>query len=274
MKNRLISIIVPCYNQAHFLSESLQSVLNQTYTNWECVIVNDGSSDNTEEIALKWCEKDTRFRYVYKKNGGLSSARNFGIEIAIGVYILPLDADDKISFNYLEKCYSEIEKSDTIKVVYGIGYKFGAEKGKWNLTDYTFENLLKNNVVFCTALYRKTDWETIGGYDENMKYGYEDWEFWVNLLKSGGEVIQNKDCIFYYRIKKESMLTSLIENESKKYKMNQYIFEKHIECYKLSLFDLYYTNKKLESIKDKPEQYFTFLSVLKILFIKLKLKFL
>ena len=99
----LISVIVPCYNQAQYLDECLQSVLDQTYTDWECIIVNDGSPDHTEEIAKKWVEKDARFRYLFKENGGLSSARNAGIEIAKGEWILPLDADDKIGNQYLEQ---------------------------------------------------------------------------------------------------------------------------------------------------------------------------
>ena len=92
--NVLVSIIVPCYNQAHFLNESLDSVINQSYPNWECIIVNDGSPDNTEEIAKKWCKNDKRFQYLEKENGGLSSARNAGIKISKGEFILPLDADD------------------------------------------------------------------------------------------------------------------------------------------------------------------------------------
>ena len=91
----LISVIVPCYNQAQYLDECLQSVLDQTYTDWECIIVNDGSPDNTEDVAKKWVEKDTRFIYLSKENGGLSSARNAGIEIAKGEWILPLDAAEK-----------------------------------------------------------------------------------------------------------------------------------------------------------------------------------
>ena len=80
--NILVSIIVPCYNQAHFLDEALQSVLSQTYTNWECIIVNDGSPDNTENIAEKWLAVDSRFKYIKKDNGGLSSARNIGIKMS------------------------------------------------------------------------------------------------------------------------------------------------------------------------------------------------
>ena len=105
----LISVVVPCYNQAQYLDECLQSVLNQTYQDWECIIVNDGSPDNTEEIAKNWVEKDTRFIYLSKENGGLSSARNAGIEIAKGEWILPLDADDKIGERYLELAEKEFE---------------------------------------------------------------------------------------------------------------------------------------------------------------------
>ena len=81
MNNPLVSIIVPCYNQAQYLPETLDSVLAQTYPYWECIIVNDGSPDNTEEIAKHYCEKDSRFKYVYKENGGLSSARNVSLHL-------------------------------------------------------------------------------------------------------------------------------------------------------------------------------------------------
>ena len=100
--NNKISIIVPCYNQAQYLDECLQSVLEQTYENWECIIVNDGSPDDTEVVAKKWLEKDNRFQYLYKKNGGLSSARNAGIKQAKGVYIQLLDSDDLLQKDKLK----------------------------------------------------------------------------------------------------------------------------------------------------------------------------
>ena len=101
--NPLISVIVPCYNQAQYLDECLQSVLDQTYQNWECIIVNDGSPDHTEEIAKRWLEKDNRFRYIYKDNGGLSSARNAGIREAKGEYLFFLDSDDSLNGNLVFK---------------------------------------------------------------------------------------------------------------------------------------------------------------------------
>ena len=108
-----VSIIVPCYNQAQYLEDALQSVVFQTYKDWECIIVNDGSVDNTEIIAKNWLLKDNRFKYLHQENGGLSMARNSGIKLAEGDFILPLDADDKISSNYIEKAIEEFKKDDS-----------------------------------------------------------------------------------------------------------------------------------------------------------------
>ena len=131
--NPLISIIVPCYNQARYLDECLQSVLEQTYQNWECIIVNDGSPDSTEAVALKWTAQDPRFRYVLKKNGGLSSARNAGIEVAGGQWILPLDADDRISNHYLELAEKQFDKGYSI--IYCKARLFGTTDMEWLLAE-------------------------------------------------------------------------------------------------------------------------------------------
>ena len=106
----LVSIIIPCYNQGLFLEETLQSVFNQIYTDWECLIVNDGSDDNTEEIALNWTDKDSRFRYFLKKNEGVSSARNFGLHKAKGDFIQFLDSDDLIAEDKISLSIEPIQK--------------------------------------------------------------------------------------------------------------------------------------------------------------------
>ena len=112
-----ISIIIPCYNQAHFLDQALQSVLNQTYLNWECLLINDGSTDETEIISNKWIKKDSRFKYFYKENGGLSSARNFGLDNAEGDCIVFLDSDDCIEKNKLEASLNLMIKDDLDLVI-------------------------------------------------------------------------------------------------------------------------------------------------------------
>lgn len=223
----LISIIVPCYNQAQYLDECLQSVIEQTYVNWECIIVNDGSTDNTAEIAQKWVNKDSRFLYLFKKNGGLSSARNEGILISKGEFIVPLDADDKIANDYIFLAFEEFGKADDIKVVYCQAEKFGSESGIWNLPKFSPEYLASENMIFCTAMYRKKDWERVGGYDTNMIYGLEDWEFWIAILKDGGEVKCINKVGFYYRINQNSMART-INLEQRKFSV-EYVGKKHID---------------------------------------------
>lgn len=107
MKDK-VSIIVPAYNQSSYLQETLQSIHYQTYGSWECIIINDGSTDNTENVALTWCERDNRFVYNYQENQGLSAARNKGLKLASGDFIQFLDADDLIEENRLNICFELI----------------------------------------------------------------------------------------------------------------------------------------------------------------------
>lgn len=99
----LVSVIIPCYKQAHFLNDALQSVYDQTIQNWECIIVDDGSPDNTKKVAYNWIYKDRRYRYFCQNNRGLSSARNLGLSVAYGEFIQFLDADDFILPEKFEK---------------------------------------------------------------------------------------------------------------------------------------------------------------------------
>ena len=224
-----ISVIVPCYNQAQYLDECLQSVENQTFTDWECIIVNDGSLDNTEEIAQRWAKKDSRFRYLKKENRGLSSARNFGIEHADGEWVLPLDADDKISENYMQLAENEFDNG--YKVIYCKVKRFGAKNGLWHLADFSLNTLSKTNMIFCTAFFKKSDWQKIGGFDTKLIYGWEDWEFWISLLKNGGKVLKINEICFFYRIKENSMIKNLVtQKEKKDYTLN-YLHKKHSDFF-------------------------------------------
>jgi glycosyltransferase involved in cell wall biosynthesis len=204
-----ISIIVPCYNQASFLPETLNSVLAQTAANWECIIVNDGSTDDTEAVAKEWAAKDERFKYIHQQNSGLSAARNTGIESAKGEYILPLDADDLIGKEYIEKALKAYEANKNLKLVYCLANKFGSENGQWELPPYSYQYLLMNNCIFCSAIYPKSVWEVVGGYNIDFKKGYEDWDFWLKILDEESSVYQIPEHLFSYRIKPGSMLSSM-----------------------------------------------------------------
>lgn len=225
MNNPKVSIIVPCYNQAQYLPEALQSVLDQTYEYWECIIVNDGSPDNTEEVAQEWVKKDSRFIYLYKENGGLSSARNTGIAFAKGEFILPLDADDRIGKDYTLLAVEAFQDDKSLKLVYCKAEKFGQESGSWDLPEFSLYELARQNMIFCSAFFRKQEWERVGGYDVNMIYGLEDWEFWISILKDGGEVKRIEEVGFYYRVKLVSMVKQF-KVEKTKY-LHKYMSLKH-----------------------------------------------
>ena len=142
---KLISIIIPCYNQVAFLPETLQSVLDQSYEHWECIIVNDGSLDNTEEVALEWCQKDSRFNYLKKENGGLSSARNAGLKIAKGEYIQFLDSDDILEKDKLLQQSSFFQTNIDI-IVSGYRY-FESSEGISKLRIFGRYGALPENVI-------------------------------------------------------------------------------------------------------------------------------
>ena len=114
MENELISIIVPIYNVENYLRQCLDSIVSQTYQNFECLLINDGSSDNSADICREYIEKDSRFRYFEKENVGVSSARNLGIERSKGQYITFIDSDDWVDSEYLEVLYRALieEKAD------------------------------------------------------------------------------------------------------------------------------------------------------------------
>ncbi|MFV0149532.1 glycosyltransferase family 2 protein [Empedobacter falsenii] len=251
MNKPLISVIVPCYNQAQYMDECLQSVLDQTYHNWECIMVNDGSPDHTEEVALQWTEKDSRFIYLKKENGGLSSARNAGIEIAKGEWILPLDCDDKIGNRYLELAEKEFDKDYAI--IYCEAKKFGLVNENWLLKDFSIENIILSNIIFCSAFFKKTDWEIVKGYDSGFKYGLEDWDYWMSLLEyTNGNVYRINEVLFYYRIKEVSMIKEL--DSFKTITMQNLMYTKHEEFitkHKGSYYQILYELEREKNINHK-----------------------
>src|SRR5690606_20109294 len=229
--NKSVSIVVPTHNHSEFLNECLESVFNQTFEGWECIIVNDGSTDNTAEIVQPWLEKDIRFKYVEIINSGVSAARNKGIEMANSEWILPLDSDDIINSQYLEKAIPFLKKEN--QVIYCQAELFGDRTGIWELPDFEFPLLLIKNLIFCSAFYKKSDWLSIGGYDESFSVGYEDWEFWINLLSryENPKVIRIDYVGFKYRIKQISRNEDLMRNEKQMNATRNKIFIKHLEVY-------------------------------------------
>jgi glycosyltransferase involved in cell wall biosynthesis len=116
-KTLSVTIIIPCYNQAEYLEATVNSIFEQTHTNWECILINDGSTDNTAQITEKLCAIDSRIKYFYKPNGGLSSARNEGLKRATGDFIQFLDSDDLLEKDKLQVSLNAITKNPLSSIV-------------------------------------------------------------------------------------------------------------------------------------------------------------
>jgi glycosyltransferase involved in cell wall biosynthesis len=218
-----VSVIVPCYNQSQYLDECLQSILHQTYTNWECIIVNDGSSDVTEDIAKKWIEKDSRFKYIKKENGGLSSARNTGFKLASGVFIQFLDCDDLIHEN---KLFEQIELFNAdllldISYTNFITFSGNIKNKIKRYADCHLSSLPAHDFLFkwekgfsipihC-ALFKKEIFQNNTPFNISLK-SKEDWFLWVELILKGVRIkILDKEYAFY-RIHNKSISRNEIYN--------------------------------------------------------------
>ena len=247
-----VSIIVPCYNLAQYLDEALQSICNQTYMDWECTIVDDGSSDNTKEVAQKWEAKDPRFIYLHKENGGVSNARNLGIEKSNSEFILTLDADDKYEASFLEKAMKVLLANDEIGIVSSWGQYFVEDQLNQvfnSKAKSVSEFLFYNGVNMGSSLFRKKCWEQVGGYDENPKNGYEDWEFYLRICALGWKVHVIPEVLFFYRqhLVSRRKEMNIKENENKKY-----IFMKNKEIY-FEHYEAFVNRYLLSCYKEKEE---------------------
>lgn len=208
MNNNLISIIIPCYNQGRFLNETILSVYNQTYSNWECIIINDGSTDDSEEIVNRWVVKDNRFKYFYKENAGVSSARNLGLEKVNGNYIQFLDSDDIILSTKISKSIEAIKAFDVQVVCVNYNQFVDSQSlmlGAFsNLEKYefTFQNVARYwNAGFTIPIHC-----FLFKYDVIKDYSFpigitaqEDWAMWLQVYQENPKTYFLNEILALYR---------------------------------------------------------------------------
>ena len=196
-----VSIVIPLYNAEKYISETIDSVINQKYTNWECIIVNDGSTDNGEKIVLEKIKGNDKFKYISEENSGPGKARNYGASMASGKYLLFLDADDIILDDYLLDGVNFLDTNADYSLFYGkakIFWENGVEK-LWPLREFKdMKDFLRSNCIYCTAMIRKKDFDAVGGFDEDL-IAFEDWEFFIRLLDRNPNVYREDKILFKYR---------------------------------------------------------------------------
>ncbi len=238
-----VSIIIPCFNQETFLASCLNSILNQTFTDWECLLIDDGSTDKTEETAKKWTAKDSRFFYFKKQNEGVNQTRNFGLDIAKGEWIQFLDADDVLDKNKLKKSL-ENDNGENI-VITNFAMISGEEISEpfCDLSKYeiTFENLVArwdidfNLPIHCVIMKR----ELVGNtrFDTKLK-AKEDWIFWLEIFNKRD--VQSKfidERLAYYRQNAHGASKQFLSVYMDNFTANKFVFEKYDDYAKSLLFN-------------------------------------
>ncbi len=191
--NPLVSIIIPCYNYGRFLNEAIESALAQTYKPIEIIVINDGSTDNTVEVASRYPV------LLYSQNNqGASKTFNRGVDLAKGEYFVILSADDRLHPSFVEKTISVIQSNEDIAFVYTHTRLFGLREGLMRSREYNIENLKLSNYITGTALTKKSAFLQTDGFDTKLEC-LEDWDLWLSFAEKGfyGKLLPEP--LLYYR---------------------------------------------------------------------------
>jgi glycosyltransferase involved in cell wall biosynthesis len=232
-KSPKISVVIPCYNHANYLPSAVESVLLQTLQDFEIIIVNDGSTDNTSEISEQIINDNSSFqiKVINQHNSGLSNARNTGISQSSGQYILPLDADDTISPTMLQECTQVLDHHKSVSIVYTDRQDFGEIDEVAMAGSFEMKYIKYFNQISYCSMYRKQIWDEIGGYRTNMKFSGEDWDFWVAAASRSHIGYHIQKPLFNYRRRSDGLFQEVQKNYEKIFAQiilnNPNVYSKH-----------------------------------------------
>jgi len=226
-----VGVVIPCYGHKKYLPDAIRSLQGQTFQDFRCVVVEDGGDQRLSEVMPT---DDYRFSLlVLDTNGGLPAARNRGIEQLNTEYILPLDADDELPAPTLERLLTTQNSTLQSLIVYGdmIAFWDNGDEHAATLEDYHFEKLLKRSIIPATAMYPRRSWANVGGYDESMIKGYEDWDFYIRLGIIGTCGYKLPLATLRYRQNKNTMRAILSSNIEMSKSIIDYIVSKYSALY-------------------------------------------
>lgn len=227
-----VSVVVPIYNMERYLAETITSILASDYENFDIILMDDGSKDESLHIARTFAEKDERIKVFSQANAGASAARNHAIRLAQGPYILPVDADNNITPGYIRAAAEYLDAHPEVKVVSCEVEYCGDKSGPMHFAPFSLPMLARKNMIDNCAMYRKSDWEACGGYAEHIK-GREDWAFWISMFKNGKGGFHRLPMLgFYYRVHANSKRRA---TQSRKHKLIEELNELHPEFYEAQL---------------------------------------
>lgn len=242
----LVSIIIPCFDQGGFLEEALTSVFEQTFPYFEVIVVDDGSRD-PETIAILDQFDWPRTRLIRQENQGLPAARNAGMRLARAPYLVPLDADDELAADYLAELVNAIDLNPGAAYTHCWAELFGDLRALFVTRPFNPYQLLISNPIMGCALIRRRAWEAVGGYDESMQDGHEDWELWIRVLKAGWTETEVRRALFRYR--KHGVSMSVV-SEARFEQGRAEIVRRHPDLY------------EFEAVKELKRQWYPWVSII------------
>lgn len=222
-RNSLVSVIVPIYKVEDYLDECVKSIVGQTYKNIEIILVNDGSPDHCPQKCDEWAKNDLRIRVVHKQNGGLSSARNAGLDVAKGEYIAFVDSDDFITPDYVEAMYNRICNDKSVGIVSGMIYRYTNDQTTpfnqiWNITNERITSSDKFRISSINQTVSYTVWNKIFRASLLSKVRFregktnEDTLFMYDLgnamVDADYSMVEVPHYVYYYRYREDSICTS------------------------------------------------------------------
>ena len=203
------SVLVRCYRQAEYLPESIGSVVAQEHPDLEVVVVDDGSPDGVREAVVALAQKNPQvnLRLLSQENQGLSGALNAGVRAALGERVIFLDADDQLLPGALARLEAALDHRPDAGIAYGDVVTFGGREGIVPAGSWDPAALARANRLPYASLYRRENWRRVGGYQRNLSFGYEDWDFWVACAEHGLGAVKVDGPVLRYRVKAESACT-------------------------------------------------------------------
>lgn len=236
MASPRISVLMPCFNHGEFITEAIQSVLDQTYGDAEIIVVDDGSTESAtvERLRDLRVPKTTVLR---TDNRGLPAARNHAARHARGDVFCALDADDRLAPRWFERAVETLDANPELAFVSHWLQTFGDETWTWTPVSCDLPALLARNTVNGSALVRRQAFEAVGGYDEAMREGCEDWDFWLRLVERGFRGSILPEVLFYYRRGAASMSRVMTADERYERPLTTLV-AKHERSYRAHLVDV------------------------------------
>jgi len=239
-----VTVVIPCYNDGDYIDDAIQSILNQSYKDYNIIVVDDGSTDQNTINKLNNLNYPNT-TVLYKKNGGVSSARNFGAKNSHSEYILFLDADDYFEKTHLAKAVDVLDNNPGIGAVTAYSRFFYERDYEKTINYYKpkgggVKNFLLENNAGSNSLVRYKSWRDAGGFDEKL-LSHEDWDFWIRVTKNGWLIYTIPEVLVNYRLTEKSKYKKF---KDRKLELLKRIYENHQDIYKEYVVECLYEKEK------------------------------